>query len=115
MTVVPPTAAPPTFLPGAPGDGPIQQAAAVVDQFRSWTNRLYAESRALDARLGSDNSPTPDERQAFFAHEENWRLSIKYAMNKYKEDGRDEAINALGELVDRYGVAFGAVRSRLGG
>lgn len=115
MTVVPPTAAPPTFLPGAPGDGPIQQAAAVVDQFRSWTNRLDAESRALDARLGSDNSPTPDERQAFFAHEENWRLSIKYAMNKYKEDGRDEAINALGELVDRYGVAFGAVRSRLGG
>jgi hypothetical protein len=115
LTVVSPTPAPPTFLPGAPGDGPIQQAATVVGQFRIWTSRLDAEAQALDARLGSGTSPTPAERQAFLGHEEDWRLSIKYAMNKYKTDGRDEAVNALGELVDRYAVTFAQVRSRLGG
>ncbi|RZQ59373.1 DUF4157 domain-containing protein [Amycolatopsis suaedae] len=105
----------PRLLPGAPGPGPVEQAAAFVAQFDAWTRRLAAKAEALDARLGSDNSPTPQERQAFFTEEESWRLSAKYAMNKYRTDGREEAVNALGRALDTYAARFAATRGRLGG
>ena len=93
----------------------MELAAAYVAQFKAWTGRLDAKAQALDARLGSNNPPTPQERQAYFAEEESWRLSAKFAMNKFKNESREEAVNALGQTVDQFGSRLAGTRIRLGG
>jgi hypothetical protein len=104
-----------TLLPGAPGEGPIESAARVVTAARSWTGTLESRGRALEARLQSADAPTAQERQGFLVEEERWRLALKYAMNTFRTNGRDEAVNALGELLDHYGPELAQFRTHLGG
>jgi hypothetical protein len=114
--LLPTPASPPSvsFLPGAPARDPVREANTVVSTFAGWTKRLEANAFALDGRLGSDRSPTPQERQAFAAEEMNWRLSAKFLMNKYHDEGRWDAANRVGELLDRHGEKFTGTRTRLG-
>ncbi|MFD9460412.1 DUF4157 domain-containing protein [Streptomyces sp. NPDC060027] len=112
--LTPPPAAP-GLLPGTPQGDPIAQAAAVVQELRRQTDLLEATARAMESRLGTPDPPTLAERQSFFVMEERWRLSVKFAMNKFKDTNRDEAVNALGELLDRRGGGLALTRGYLGG
>ncbi|WP_290439830.1 DUF4157 domain-containing protein [Streptomyces sp. JHA26] len=105
----------PGLLPDAPQGDLVAQAAAVVQAFRRRTDALEAMARAYEARLGTDDAPTPAERQSYFIAEARWRLSVKFAMNKYEDANREEAVKALGELLDRCGPALARTRGYLGG
>lgn len=110
-----PVAAPPTLLPGAPGESPIQRAARAVKQAEVWTQRLHDTGMALERRLGTEDSPTESERQAFLAEELSWRLAMKGYMNHFQSAARPEAVNRLGELVDSFGGKLRQIRIHLGG
>ena len=109
----PPPAA--QLLPGAPGPGLFEQAAQVVETARKWALQLEANGNALQAGVPSPTPPNQAERQAFFDEEAKWRLSVKFAMNHFKQNGREEAVNGLGELLDRVGPKLAQLRSNLGG
>jgi Domain of unknown function (DUF4157) len=115
-SLVPTPAAPQlSLLPGALGEGPIEQAARVVKSAAAWSERLARTGSALESRLQSNDPPTVKERQAFFNEELSWRLAIKYAMNVFENRSRREAVNALAELLDRYGPKLNQFRIHLGG
>ena len=105
---------PPAFLPGAPGEGPIEQAARVVTGARNYTQQLEQRRAALEARLGGSDPPTASECAAFATDVARWRLAMKYMMNKFTEQCRSEAVNGLGEMLDRYGPKLDEMRSRVG-
>ena len=88
-----------TLLPGAQGEGPNERAARAVDAFSRYTERILDRARALDARLGTSNSPTDAERQAFITEEERWRLVAKALQNQL----HDHPTDRLGELLDKAG------------
>jgi flagellar motility protein MotE (MotC chaperone) len=99
----------------APNDGPIQIAAKKVDEARTWAQRLEEKGIELRARQSTANPPSEAERQAFFTEEQQFRLAIKYWMNYFKNNSREEAVNGLGELIDRVGAKLAELRTHLGG
>lgn len=99
----------------APNDGPIQIAAKKVDEARAWAQRLEKKGVELRARQSTANPPSEAERQAFFTEEQQFRLVIKYWMNYFKSNSRDEAVTGLGELIDRVGPKLAELRTHLGG
>jgi hypothetical protein len=100
-----------------PGGGvdPIAQAAAVVQQAIAWEQRLENRAVALQNRIGSANSPSPEESQAYIREELAWVNAMKYTMNVLNEKGREEAVNKIGELLDRKGPMLHQVSIYLGG
>ncbi|GGX67256.1 hypothetical protein [Streptomyces hiroshimensis] len=111
----PPSATPAPLLPGAPTGDVVAQAAAVVGELRREGSRLEAEARALESRMGTATPPSPAERKDFLDADARWRLTVKYAMNTYKDTNRPEAIDALAALLDRLGSTLTRTRSYLGG
>jgi hypothetical protein len=114
-----PRAAPadgPELLPGAPkGADPIALAAKTVAQSKAWAEKLEAGGTALCDRLGSNNRPGQKEIEAFLTEEHNWRLMTKWWMNHYRDESRPEAVNGLGELLDREVPKLQQLRGQLGG
>jgi hypothetical protein len=113
-----PSAQPVSFLPGAPGEGPIEQAARWVKNAGTRAQQLETWGTALTNRLGSNNSPTAQEREAFLSQEKAWRLAVKYQMNWFHEQSREEAVQGLKRLLEdpsRPGPKLDQMRSRLGG
>ena len=106
---------PPALLPGAPGEGLIQQAARVVEAAKAEAHQLEQRGTALEGRVGTDRSPSHEERQAFLDDEQRWRLRVKYLMNWFRENSREEAVNGLGELLDRIGPRLAEICIHLGG
>jgi hypothetical protein len=104
------------LLPGAPqGDSPIAKAAKTVAASSAWADRLEAVGTTQRDRLGSNNRPSQQEIDAFLTEEHNWRLMTKWWMNRYTEESRLEAVNGLGELLDRHVPKLQELRVQLGG
>jgi len=104
------------LLPGASqGDGPIAKAAKTVAASSAWAERLEAKGTSLRDRLGSNSRPSQREIDAFLTEEHNWRLTTKWWMNYYKENSRPEAVNGLGELLERHVPKLQNLRTHLGG
>jgi hypothetical protein len=115
-TPAPAVAPPPSFLPGAQGEGPIEEAARAVRALEDFGKKLLAMGTALEQRVGSDNPPTKEERAAFLEAEEGWRLSVKYSIDVFKQRSRDEAVQALKALLgDKTGPRLAEIRVHLGG
>ena len=110
-----PSPAMPTLLPGAPGRGSLERAAAAVDHVVAWTKRLHEAGSVMESRIGTKNSPTQIERQAFLAEELRWRLAMKGFMNHFQSEARPEAVNRLSELMDDVGPKLRQIRIHLGG
>lgn len=110
-----PAPGPSPLLPGAGGETPVQQAARAVEQAKAVTEALYRRGVALRNRLATEQRPTDAERQAFFTEVAQWQLAIKASMNQFRNQGREEAVNALGELIDRFEPKLREVRTHLGG
>jgi hypothetical protein len=108
----------PSLLPGAPGEGPIQQAARSVEGARQAGLHLEREGAALLARIGSGPSPSAEERASFLRSEERWRLGVRYLINWYTKESREEAVQALKQLLgdDKMsGPKLQQLRTQLGG
>ena len=105
-----------TPLPGAPGPSPLQEAMDKVAVARYMTEALLSRGAALEQRLGSGNPPSPQERKAFAADEEQWRLAATKAWEAFKQRGDDEARAAFDELLhsDKYGGRLAQIREHLG-
>jgi hypothetical protein len=103
-----------SLLPGAPGEGPVQQAARVVGQFQEWTARLVQRGTALRDRLGGNERPNERDLRAFAQDAENWRTAIKWWMNRFENESREEAKNGLGRLLDENGARLRELRTQLG-
>lgn len=110
-----PSPPPPSLLPGGTGESPVQQAARVVKSAEDWAQQIEKKGTALTNRLGSGNSPTNKERQAFLDEETKWRSAVKYGMDRFRENSREEAANGLAELLDRFGPKLAEIRIHLGG
>jgi hypothetical protein len=105
------------FLPGAPSEGPVEQAARFVKNAEIVGQKVSAQGSALVSRLGTDNSPTSAERAAFAHAEEQWRLMLQYYLNWFRERSRDEAVQGIKQLLEdpsRPGPRLVELRSRLG-
>jgi hypothetical protein len=96
-------------------DGPIQIAAKKVEEAKSWALRLERKGNDLRSRLSGSNPPSSSERQAFFDEEKLFRLEVKAWQNHFQNESRAEAVNALGELIDRMGSKLAEIRTHLGG
>lgn len=77
--------------------------------------RLEKKVKDLRERLSGSNPPSPSERQAFFDEEKLFRLQLKAWQNHFQNESRAEAVNALGELIDRIGPKLAELRTHLGG
>ncbi len=111
----PPSISPTPLLPGAPAGDVVARAAAVVAELRREGNRLEAEARTLETRMGTATPPSPAERKSFLDADARWRLTVKYAMNVYKDTNRPEALDTLAALLDRLNPILTRTRSYLGG
>lgn len=96
-------------------DGPIQIAAKKVEEAKAWAQRLEKKGIELRDRVSGSNAPSPAERQAFFDEEKLFRLQVKAWQNHFQNESRAEAVNALGELIDRVGPKLAEIRTQLGG
>jgi hypothetical protein len=97
------------FLPGAPGPGPVELAAANVKRAEAFTMALVAQAARFEQNMPSSDDPAG---RAFAARALVWQQSMKYLMNYYTQESRGEAVNKLGELVDRYGGKLEQMRAR---
>jgi hypothetical protein len=96
----PSPAAQPALLPGAPGPGPVQQAAFVVQGARDWGKQVIQTGTALVNRLHSGPDVSQKERDAFKDAVVQWRAAVKYKMNELQSQGRGEGVGQLKELLD---------------
>jgi hypothetical protein len=103
------------FLPGAPGEDPVARAATYVNTARRITLALHADGMALENRLPSTNSPTDAERRAWVGREGEWRALMKWLMNEFHKQSRDEAVRDVGQLLDEYGPKLAQIHTHLVG
>ena len=61
--------------------------------------KVLEQGAGLQKRLGSSNSPSKEEREAFAREEKKWRLVVEWGINHYTKEMRDEAVQALKRLL----------------
>jgi len=110
-----PTPAVPQLLPGATGENAVARAARAVGSAEAEAKRVLELGSALRRRIGTQKTPAPAERTAFFTDEERWRVAIELMKNYFKGESRFEAVSRLDELVDMYGPKLHQIRLELGG
>ncbi len=111
-------APPPEFLPGAPGEGPLEKAARWQRGAEAVGWALVSRGSALEQRLGSANPPTPQERQSFLSDESQWRTAVRYQLNWSIDNAPDKAVQDLRQLLQdpsRPGPKLEQIRIHLGG
>jgi hypothetical protein len=114
--LLPPTPAPPTeLLPGAPPPGPIAEAAEVVQRATAWGEQLRSRGAALVDRVGTSDSPTQAQRDAWLSEEQSWRQTVAQLIERFTAASRSEAVTALSELREKTGGQLSDIRTRLGG
>ncbi|MFI0404341.1 DUF4157 domain-containing protein [Actinomadura sp. 3N508] len=106
-----------TPLPGAPGQSPYDHAMALVARARTATDALRTRGEELERRVHSNSPPTPAERASFLDDEKEWRLTITYLWEHYKDNPPDVARGAFDELLhsDKYGGRLAQIRIHFGG
>jgi Domain of unknown function (DUF4157) len=114
-----PTQPPPQFLPGAPGEGPLEQATRWAQGAEVVGWQLVSQGNGLETRQGTNGpSPSKEERETFLKDEAQWRLAVQYQLNWSIDHAPELAAQRLKQLLQdpaKPGPKLDTLRVHLGG
>jgi hypothetical protein len=106
------------FLPGAPGEGPLEKAARWAKNAEAVGWNLVSRGSDIEKRISSSSSPSKEEREAFLRDENQWRLAVKYQLNWSIDNAPSKAVQDLKQLLEdpsKPGPKLDLLRVHLGG
>jgi len=112
------TSTEPNFLPGASGEGPLEKAARWSRNAEAVGWNLVSRGNDIEKRIGSNNSPSKEEREAFLREENQWRLAMRYQLNWSIDNAPSKAVQDLKQLLEdpsKPGPKLDLIRVHLGG